>query len=76
MPCLAMMNDEHILIEKLRTGDEKALEKIFLIYYTNLCNYAYEFVHDTSTAEDMVSDAFFWIWENREKINIKTSLSS
>jgi RNA polymerase sigma-70 factor, ECF subfamily len=73
---LTVTDNEYILIEKLKKGDDRALEKIFLTHYTNLCNYAYEFVHDTSTAEDIVSDAFVWMWENREKLTIKTSLQS
>ncbi|RTL60859.1 MAG: RNA polymerase sigma-70 factor [Sphingobacteriales bacterium] len=41
---------------------------IFQQHYNNLCNYAFSFVKDRNTSEDIVQEVFVRIWEKRQDI--------
>ena len=41
-----------------------------------LLRMAIRYLEDSDEAEDVVQDAFVYLWENRRRINIKTSLKS
>lgn len=49
-------------------------EGLFKLYYRELLGYAYRFVNDKSTAEDIVQDVFFTIWEKRTTLNFEDSI--
>lgn len=65
---------EKSIVNKFKTGDKKAFEYIFKLYYNQLCLFAQSIVLVKESAEDLVKDFFVSIWENHKKINIKTSL--
>jgi RNA polymerase sigma-70 factor (ECF subfamily) len=67
---------EKELCEKIRLGDEKAFEYIFKSYYALLCTYAFDLVKDDGLAEDVVQEVLIKVWENRSKIDIRTSLKA
>ncbi len=70
-------NIEKNIINNIAQGDEKAFESLFKSYFPELCFYAVRFVEDMETAEEIVQDIFFNIWENKNKLlNIKTSVKS
>ncbi len=46
------------------------------MYYAPLCAFAVQYVKDQDVAEDLVQDLFVRIWQDREKINVSTSLKS
>ncbi len=69
------INDSNFT-SRLKQGDKELFEIIFNDYYGKLCNYAESLLGDMSEAEDIVSDFFVYFWENREKLEITTSLSS
>lgn len=54
----------------------KSFEWLFRKYYTMLCNYAYKFLKDIDTAEEIIQDLFFNIWEKRHDITIESSVKS
>jgi len=62
------------LLEQVRKGDQKAFESLFRSYFGQLFNYAREILKDEDLAREMAEVAFVKLWENREKINIETSL--
>ncbi len=66
---------EQFLTESVKKGDKKSFEFLFKSYYSNLCKYARNIVHNESTAEDLVMDIFLRIWETPEKLRISTSVS-
>jgi len=68
--------DESWLIEKIKKGEEFALESVFKCYYKRLYLYALKFVKDSQTAEGIVLRVFERFWEKREQISIEQSLSS
>ncbi|QGY42416.1 RNA polymerase sigma-70 factor [Maribellus comscasis] len=70
-----MTGIEKELVESLKKGNQKSFELVFKTYYTRLCTYAFDYTRQLETAEDLVKDFFLNLWQNREKIEIKTSLS-
>jgi len=66
---------EQYLIESIKKGDQKSFEFLFKSYYSDLCKYARNIVHNETTAEDLVMDIFVKIWEAESKLGISSSLS-
>jgi RNA polymerase sigma-70 factor (ECF subfamily) len=61
---------------KIKNGDIKEFEKLFKILYTPLCHFAFSFLKDMDSAEEVVQELFYNYWKNRENIEVKTSLKS
>jgi RNA polymerase sigma-70 factor (ECF subfamily) len=57
-------------------GDSKAFEYIFKTYFPYLLNYARQILKDAEAAEEIVSNSFMNLWENRSNIKLETSLKS
>jgi len=68
--------DELKLWENIRKGDVKALNQLHILYFYKMCLFAKKTVHDNQLIENIVSNCFIKIWENRKKIEIKTSIKS
>ena len=68
------ISKEHI--ELIKSGNKIAFDQLFLEYYSYLCNYAFQFLHEKDGAEEVVQDLFFNIWEKRESLEIKSSVKS
>jgi RNA polymerase sigma-70 factor (ECF subfamily) len=66
---------ENYLIESIKGGDQKSFEFLFKNFYSGLCKYARNIVHNEPTAEDLVMDVFVRIWESPDKLVITTSIS-
>ena len=55
--------------ESADIGDIQSFNNFFESHYEWACAVAMTFVHDTYAAEDIVSEAFVAIWENRASIH-------
>lgn len=64
------------LIADIQKGKEGAFAYIFKLYYGPLLNYAGRILKDTELANDLVQETFCYFYENREKLNVSTSLKS
>ena len=64
------------LIDALKKGDEKAYRQLYDLYYDYLCLLAYQYVRDDFMSESFVGDVIVYIWENRETLQINTSLKA
>lgn len=69
------MTRDNEAINRIRRGDKKEFESLFRSSYVPLVRYARTMINDQDTAEEIVQDLFFRIWQNREKINIESSLN-
>lgn len=69
-----MVSDNEI-IKRIRQGDVKQFESLFRSSYVSLVRYAKSFVRDHDSAEEIVQDLFFKLWNERKKITIETSLN-
>jgi len=70
------LNREVGIFENVCKGDLKAFENLFKSFYPELCNYAYQFSRDKDTAEEIVQDLFYKLWEKKETIMIRSSIRS
>ncbi|WP_372946905.1 RNA polymerase sigma-70 factor [Mariniphaga sp.] len=68
--------EENILFEKIRAGDEKAFETLFRQYYPQLCMYATQILKNASAAEEIVQELFVRLWEKRKETEIESSLKN
>ncbi len=71
-----MQNSELYILKQLQEGDEQAYISLFKDYYTNLCAYSRRYVGRKDIAEEVVSDTFFKLWQNRQKLEINTSIKA
>jgi RNA polymerase sigma-70 factor (ECF subfamily) len=72
---LEMTVIEKELIESIKKGNSKSFELVFKTYYRRLCTFAFNYTQQLEMAEDIVKDFFEAFWINKEKLEIKTSLS-
>ena len=70
-----MKIDETQVIERIKRGDDSVLKYLYDTYYYQLFTISKQYVNDNFTAETIVSDLFFSLWESRENITIHTSLT-
>ena len=64
------------ILKGLFIGDEETYIFLFREYYVSLCAYSRRYVGRKDVAEEIVSDTFMKIWENRERIEINTSIKA
>lgn len=68
------LNQDTILINRLRSGDESALTELYNRFWQALFVSAYNVLKDRELCEDIIQDIFMNIWHNREKLEINISL--
>jgi RNA polymerase sigma-70 factor (ECF subfamily) len=69
-----MIRDTEI-IGRIRKGDVGQFESLFRSSYVSLVRYAKTLIKDHDTAEEIIQDLFFRLWQDREKIKIESSLT-
>ncbi|OOV20230.1 RNA polymerase sigma factor [Flavobacterium sp. LM4] len=69
-------NDNNILIESLRNGDEKAYTYLIDSYHHKLCVYANSLVKNIYSAEDIVQNVFIKVWEQRARLKSDHAIKS
>jgi len=62
--------------QKIRDGDIREFEKLFLKYYEPLCRHAGKILDETEAAEDLVQEFFYHFWKDREDFTLKFSLDA
>ena len=63
-------------VKEMRDGNIKTFEMTFKTYYRALCFHAEGIVGEKEAAEEVVSDFFLNLWENREHLHITASLQA
>ena len=69
-------NDNKVLIECLKNGDEKAYAYLMDHYHHQLCVYANSLIKNRYSAEDIVQNVFIRVWEVRIRLNPNFSIKS
>lgn len=62
------------LLDRLRAGDESALEALFRATYARLVRAAEHLLGDRGRAEDVVQEVMLELWRHRERLEPGTSL--
>lgn len=65
-----------VLIERLKKGDEKAYMFLLDHYHRRLHVYALSLINDHALAEDIVQNVFLKTWQFRMKLNPKYTIQS
>jgi RNA polymerase sigma-70 factor, ECF subfamily len=63
------------IARRIRNGDKGQFESLFRSSYVSLVKYAKTLVRDQDTAEEIIQDLFVKLWQEKEKINIESSLN-
>jgi len=61
---------------KLDWTTRQGYELLFNEHYSRMVSYAYNFLKEQEGSEEIVQEVFYHLWINREKTEIKTSISS
>ena len=69
------MNSDSEIIRRIRQGDKQEFEKLFRSSYVSLVRYARTILKDHDTAEEIVQDLFFRLWQDRGNLAIESSLN-
>ncbi len=69
-----MIRDNEIT-RRIRQGDIGQFESLFRSSYISLVRYAKTLVKDHDSAEEIVQDLFFKLWQDKDKIKIESSLN-
>ncbi|VAW11212.1 RNA polymerase ECF-type sigma factor [hydrothermal vent metagenome] len=68
--------DQALLIEHLRRGEEQSFIHLVDHYNQRLYGYAMTLTNDQALSQDILQNVFLKTWEKRKKIKIKTSLQN
>ena len=71
-----METKQKLLAQKLHKGDENTFISLFKEYYVSLCAYSRRYVGRKDIAEEIVSETFFKVWENRKKLEVHSSIKA
>jgi RNA polymerase sigma-70 factor (family 1) len=75
MTAYAKLTDEQLII-LLKKGDQQAFAEIYSRYAESLAGFAGSKLYSLDDARDLLHDMFVKLWENREQINITSTLQS
>lgn len=70
------MKNQKEIIQQIKSSDIQSFEKLFNTYYSFLCVFANQFVRDMQTAEEIIDDLFYHIWEIRKELEIRDDFKS
>ncbi len=64
----------NLILEEIRKQNRRVFKNFFDKHYKELVVYANGYLFDLDSSEDIVQEVFIYIWENADKIKIKSSL--
>lgn len=67
---------EKTQIEALCSGDHKAFEEIFILYFNRVKIFINGIIKSDADAEELAQDIFVKLWNGREQINADKSLNA
>ena len=59
---------------RIKKGDEKAFQILYVEYFYNLQYYAMRYLYDWEEAENLVQDAFLSLWCNLDKYDAERNV--
>ena len=71
-----MIDTEQNLLEKVKSGDKSAFQKLFYNYHESLFRFVAYRIKDEDLADDITQETFLRIWKTRNSIQPKKSFFS
>jgi RNA polymerase sigma-70 factor (ECF subfamily) len=68
--------EDQMLIQQLKKGNERAFEALFHHYYPYLCQYATQILKNDEAAEEVVQELFVRLWEKRDETTIQGNVKN
>jgi len=68
--------EDKSLIVAIRSGDYDAFTLLYNKYIQPLTQYGLKFITDLPAVEDCLHDVFVWLWANRQRLDLHTSVKS
>lgn len=62
------------LVERIRAGEESAFDRLFLLMYSPLVDFALRYVHEPEDAEEVVTTLLSHIWDIRTNWEVRGSV--
>jgi len=69
------MYNETLIISKIKKGDAKAFEVLFIKYHRLVFNFIYCFLKNVEATENLVQEVFVNIWEMRSELDETIQIS-
>lgn len=73
---ISVIMDDIFLLQLIKNSDKQAFKYVFDTYFAALCRFMYLYLGSTQEAEDIASDIFASLWENREKLEIRITFKA
>ena len=70
------MENEELIVEKLRSKDKSAFELVFNQYFGIMVSYAFRFLDTREEAEEVAQDVFVKFWEKCTTLSPDSSIKS
>ena len=76
MVCVTYMHFDTLFIKKLKSGNKKSFENLFLNTYQPLCDYALSITKCIEDAEGAVQDVFTALWTCRTTLDLNMNIKA
>ena len=76
MSIASQSESDEELLRKISLGVEPAFKILFERYYSDLVKFAISHVRSPEEAEGIVQEVFLYIWDHRQKIELRSSLKA
>ena len=67
------LNEDRVLLDRLRGGDEQAFDALFRAWYAPLVRVAEAMLHDRASAEEVAQDVMLELWRRRDTLDVHQS---
>lgn len=71
--CL-QMKTKHIIVNPFEVNSQQTFGSFYNTYHQRFVRYAYYYVNNLQTAEDITHDALLYYWENKQNISSDTDV--
>ena len=75
-PLSIFIDNEKQLVQQIKAGNKLAFDEVFRLYYSHLCNFAFQFLKEKEAAEEIVQEMFFKLWEKHIELEIHSSFKN
>lgn len=70
-----MYSTDETLIAAIKEDDYVSYNRLFIRYYSRLCQYVYSRLENREDSEDIIQELFLSLWSGRKKINVNENVS-
>ncbi len=61
-----------IIISEIKKGNKEVFHAVFEHYYPTLIKFAYSYIADKDVCQDMVQEVFVALWDQRQRLEVRS----